>query len=83
MVFAFVVGEVGGHVMQAAKSFVSGVAGPLLGVFILGSWFPWANKFVSCSTVYWSLRLSCISYQFLSVFLRCVYLSIKMKLEML
>ena len=32
--------------IKISSSFVSGVAGPLLGMFMLGSLFPFANKWV-------------------------------------
>lgn len=40
---AFMAQTLGGHVLQASQSFVSGVAGPLLGIFMLGALFPFAN----------------------------------------
>ncbi|CAD5121146.1 DgyrCDS9681 [Dimorphilus gyrociliatus] len=40
---AFMAQTLGGHVLQASQSFVSGVAGPLLGMFLLGGLIPFAN----------------------------------------
>ena len=33
--------------LQASSSFVSGVSGPLLGIFVLAAFFPFANWIVS------------------------------------
>ncbi|XP_048750733.2 sodium-coupled monocarboxylate transporter 1-like [Ostrea edulis] len=40
---AFMTMNLGGTVLQASISFTGAVSGPLLGIFVLGAFFPWAN----------------------------------------
>ncbi|KAH3802762.1 hypothetical protein DPMN_156444 [Dreissena polymorpha] len=41
--FAFIAQTFGGTVLQASISFTGAASGPLLGIFLLGGLFPWAN----------------------------------------
>ncbi|XP_053387058.1 sodium-coupled monocarboxylate transporter 1-like [Mercenaria mercenaria] len=41
--FAFMAQNLGGTVLQASLSFTGAASGPLLGIFLLGGVFPWAN----------------------------------------
>ncbi|KAL4216282.1 Sodium-coupled monocarboxylate transporter 1 [Mactra antiquata] len=41
--FAFMAQNLGGTVLQASLSFTGAASGPLLGIFLLGALFPWAN----------------------------------------
>lgn len=41
--FAFMAQNLGGTVLQASLSFTGAASGPLLGIFLLGGLFPWAN----------------------------------------
>ncbi|XP_052788010.1 sodium-coupled monocarboxylate transporter 1-like [Mya arenaria] len=41
--FAFIAKTLGGTVLQASLSFTGAASGPLLGIFLLGGLFPWAN----------------------------------------
>ncbi|XP_053387469.1 sodium-coupled monocarboxylate transporter 1-like [Mercenaria mercenaria] len=41
--FAFMAKNLGGTVLQASLSFTGAATGPLLGIFLLGGLFPWAN----------------------------------------
>ncbi|XP_056002759.1 sodium-coupled monocarboxylate transporter 1-like [Ostrea edulis] len=40
---AFMAKNLGGTVLQASLSFTGAASGPLLGIFALGAFFPWAN----------------------------------------
>lgn len=40
---AFMAAELGGHVLQASTTLSGGMAGPVFGLFVLGSFFPFAN----------------------------------------
>ncbi|KAL4222661.1 Sodium-coupled monocarboxylate transporter 1 [Mactra antiquata] len=44
--FACIVQDFGGTVAQATLSFTGAATGPLLGIFLLGALFPWANSWV-------------------------------------
>ncbi|KAH3802713.1 sodium-coupled monocarboxylate transporter 2-like [Dreissena polymorpha] len=41
--FAFIAKTFGGTVLQASQSFTGAASGPILGMFLLGGLFPWAN----------------------------------------
>jgi len=45
IMMAFISANMGGTVLQASLSFTGASGGPLLGLFILGAFFPCANKF--------------------------------------
>ena len=47
IVLSFMVDNIGGHVLQASLSFTGATSGPILGVFIMGIIFPFANATVS------------------------------------
>ncbi|XP_076438815.1 sodium-coupled monocarboxylate transporter 1-like [Babylonia areolata] len=42
---AFMASGLGGHVLQASLSFTGSATGPVLGLFLLGALFPWANHY--------------------------------------
>ncbi|KAL8568333.1 hypothetical protein ACOMHN_040906 [Nucella lapillus] len=42
---AFIASSLGGTVLQAAVSFTGASSGPILGLFLLGGLFPWANRY--------------------------------------
>ena len=44
---SFVADKIGGHVLQASLSFTGATSGPILGVFLMGCIFPFANATVS------------------------------------
>ncbi len=49
MIVSFMTDGIGTHVLQASLSFTGATTGPVLGIFLLGALFPFANSTVS----YW------------------------------
>lgn len=59
IVVSFMADKIGGHVLQVSLSFTGATSGPILGVFIMGAIFPFAN---ACVSVYACISVTLSSY---------------------